>query len=64
MTCTVTHSILEMDQTVLGAGAVSTGTIPAQHRAVSRQSPQLQGIQKKNGYLLTQGRYSVLLKCP
>ena len=35
MTRTVTHSILEMDQTVAGAGAVSAGTIPAQHSAVS-----------------------------
>ena len=35
MTRTVTRSILEMDQTVLGARAVSTGTIPAQHSAVS-----------------------------
>ena len=30
MTHMVTRSILEMDQTVLGAGAVSAGTIPAQ----------------------------------
>ena len=35
MTCMVTHSILEMDQTVAGAGAVSASAIPAQHSAVS-----------------------------
>ena len=35
MTHTVTHSILEMDQTVPGARAVSASTIPAQHSAVS-----------------------------
>ena len=34
MTCTVTHSIVDIDQTVLGARAVSTGIIPAQHTAV------------------------------
>ena len=39
MTHMVTHSVLEMDQTVPGAGAVSAGTIPAQHSAVSQQSP-------------------------
>ena len=35
MTRTVICSILEMDQTVPGAMAVSAGTIPAQHSAVS-----------------------------
>ena len=35
MTRMGTHSILEMDQTVPGAGAVSAGTIPAQHSTVS-----------------------------
>ena len=34
MTRTATRSIVDMDQTVQGAGAVSTGTIPAQHSAV------------------------------
>ena len=35
MTCMVTRSILEMDQTVAGARAVFAGTIPTQHSAVS-----------------------------
>ena len=35
MTCMVTRSVLEMDQTVVGDGAVSAGAIPAQHSAVS-----------------------------
>ena len=34
MTRMVTHSIMDMDQTVPGAGAVSAGAIPAQHSAV------------------------------
>ena len=34
MTCTVTHGIVDMDQTVLGAGVVSASAIPAQHSAV------------------------------
>ena len=34
MTHTVTRGIVDMDQTVPGAGAVSAGTIPAQHSAV------------------------------
>ena len=35
MTRTGTRSILERDQTVLGARAVSAGAIPAQHSTVS-----------------------------
>ena len=34
MTHTATRSIVDMDQTVPGAGAVSAGTIPAQHNTV------------------------------
>ena len=34
MTHTATRSVVDMDQTVPGAGAVSAGAIPAQHSAV------------------------------
>ena len=34
MTRMVTCSIVDIDQTVLGAGAVSASTIPAQHSVV------------------------------
>ena len=34
MTHMVTHGIVDMDQTVLGAEAVSAGAIPAQHSTV------------------------------
>ena len=55
MTHTVTCSIMDMDQTVPGAGAVSTGTIPAQHSAVPQQHLRLQAHKRRMATCLCKG---------
>ena len=39
MICMATCSVVDMDQAVPGARAVSTGVIPAQHSTVPGRSP-------------------------